>query len=340
MNVVKKISFIIVLLVFGISLGAVDLQKKADLLKNTAIGDRIVDEIYANIRHSGARFEWEERNVSFQNEGMTLYATLVLPKTSDPVPVVLVLNGFAGDRREIKIPGTTEYLWERLSRILAEQGLASLRIDFRGSGDSDGDFTMTTFSTQISDAIAAISYIRSVLRDWVDWKSIGVLGFSQGGLVGAATAARDERIESLLLWSPVSHAPIVYEGLFTKAGLRQGLALPTGGTITLPIYVNDAYVNWDVPMGKAFFEDIFRIDPVAEIAAHYNGPLMALCGAVDPIIWPQPYMSELYLTHHEGFEKLVMLDADHAFNYWDGPAAEKFNDACYWSAAWFLYTLD
>ncbi len=334
MNILKKISGVLVLLAFCFTVGAADLQKTWDQ------GSQAVDEIYTNIRHAGAKYQWEERTVSFQNEGMNLVCSLVLPKIAKEVPVVLILNGFAGDRREIKIPGTNEYLWERLSRILAEQGLASLRIDFRGSGDSDGEFTMTTFSTQISDAIAAISFIRLHLRDLVDWKSIGVLGFSQGGLVGACTASRDERVESLLLWSPVSHAPIVYEGLFSKAGLKQGLALPAGGTITLPIYVNDAYVNWDVPLGKGFFEELFRIDPVAEVSRHYTGPLMALCGATDPLIWPQPYMSELYLTYHEGFEKMVMLDADHAFNYWDGPEPEKFHDACYWSAAWFLYTLD
>jgi pimeloyl-ACP methyl ester carboxylesterase len=299
-----------------------------------------VDEIYDNIRHSGARYEWEEHIVNFQNEGMNIVGSLVIPKAGKKCPIVIFFNGYAGDRKELLVTGTDEYIWERLSRILAEQGLASLRIDFRGSGDSDGDFTMTTFSTQISDGMAAVEFVSRNLRRRVNHKKIGIIGFSQGGLVGACTTARDSRVDSLCLWSPVSHPPMVYENLFSKAGMKQGLALQEGETITLPIYVNEEYVDWDVPMGNRFFDQIFQIDPVQEVSEHFDGPLFALCGVNDPIIWPQPHQSNIYLRYHRGFEKLVMLDADHAFNWWDGSEPERFHDACYWSAAWFLYTLD
>ncbi len=299
-----------------------------------------VDEIYNSIRNAGPKYEAEEQIVNFPNEGMNIAASLVLPKGLNKPPIVMFLNGYAGDRKEILITGTEEYMWERLSRILAEQGLASLRIDFRGSGDSDGDFTMATFSTQISDAVAAVGFISRNLRDYVNWKKIGIIGFSQGGLVGACTAARDKRVDSLCLWSPVSHPPIVYENLFLKSGMKQGLALKDGETITLPIYVNETYVNWDVPMGKKFFDQVFQVAPLTEVSRNYNGPLFALCGVNDPIIWPQPHQSEIYLRYHDGFEKLVMLDADHAFDYWDGSEPPRFDDAIYWSAAWFLHTLD
>jgi pimeloyl-ACP methyl ester carboxylesterase len=298
-----------------------------------------VDEIYESIRYATPLYQWEERVVTFENEGMTMVSSLILPKTNKKCPLVIILNGFAGDRKEDLIPGTSEYLWARLSRILAEQGLASLRIDFRGSGESEGEYEMTTFSTQISDTMAAFAYSRLNLRHLVEWKSIGLLGFSQGGLVAACAAARDNRVESVLLWSPVTHAPIVYEGLLSKQGIRQGLALPEAGSVTLPIYINDEYINLDVPLGKGFFLDLYRIDPMAEVQKNYTGPLMVICGQQDPVVWPQPQMSELFLSHHEGFEKLVMLDADHAFNWWDGPEPQRFHDAIYWSAAWFLYTL-
>jgi pimeloyl-ACP methyl ester carboxylesterase len=334
MNLAKKVSCLIFLLMFVFILGSAEYNKESRFR-----GEK-VDEIYESIRYGGPVYNWEERLVTFENEGMTLVCTLVLPMTGQKCPVVLILNGFAGDRKEVMIPETSEYFWERLSRMLAEQGLSSLRIDFRGSGDSDGEYDMTTFSTQISDALAALTHIRRKLRWLVDWRNIGILGLSQGGLVAASTAARDNRVDSVVLWSPVSHPPIVYEGLLTKAGLKQGLALAEGGSSIFPIYVNDEYVNWDVPLGKGFFEDLYRVDPVAEVYKNYSGPLMAVCGSQDPIIWPQPLMSNLYLTHHEGFEKLVVINADHAFNWWEGPEPEKLHDAIYWSAAWFLYTLD
>ncbi len=293
------------------------------------------------MKNAGAKYEWEETVISFQNEGMTMVCSLVVPKDTGSKPAIAIfLNGFAGDRKELLVTGTDEYIWERLSRIMAEQGVATLRIDYRGSGDSDGTFEMTTFETQISDAIAAVEYISKYLRHKVDWKNIGLLGFSQGGLVAACTSARDDRVDSVLLWSPVSHPPMVYENLLSKDGMKMGLALPEGGSATFPIYVNEAYVDWDVPLGKGFFDGIFQVAPLTELSKNYFGPMMALCGQNDPIIWPQPHQSEIYLRYHDGFEKLVMLDADHAFNWWDGSEPEKFHDACYWSAAWFLHTLE
>jgi pimeloyl-ACP methyl ester carboxylesterase len=300
-----------------------------------------VDEIYSSIRYAGPSYTaGEEQIVSFTNEGMNIVASLVLPEGVNKPPIVLFFNGFAGDRNELMFIGTDEYIWQRLSRILAEQGLASLRIDFRGSGDSDGDFTMTTFSTQISDALAALDYITDNLHGQVDTKRIGIIGFSQGGLVGSCTAARDKRVDSLCLWSPVSQAPMVYENLFLTDGMKQGLALEEGESILMPLYVNGEYVFWDVPLGDAFFDQVFQVSPLTEVGKSYKGPLFTICGSEDPIIWPQPHQSEIYLTYHKGFEKLVMLEADHAFNWWDGPEPPRFHDAIYWSAAWFLHTLE
>lgn len=330
----KRVSVVLLIFVFVISLGAAETseQKKRS--------SEEVDAIYNMIRNRGPVYQWEGQEVAFTHQGMNMVGDLYVPKTNKKMPVVIFLNGFAGDRKELLVTDSTEYIWERVSRILAEQGFAALRVDFRGSGDSDGDFTMASFTTQIEDCIAMLEFISTKLRKRVDWKNIGLIGFSQGGLVAACTAARDDRVDSLCLWSPVSHPPMVYENLISKQGVKQGLALPEGGSAVFPIYVNETYVNWDVPMGKQFFDNLFQVAPLPEIQKNYQGPLFALCGVQDPIIWPQPHQSELYLRYHDGFEKLVMLDADHAFNYWDGPTPEKFDDAIYWSAAWFMYTLD
>jgi pimeloyl-ACP methyl ester carboxylesterase len=334
MDIIKRFSFIFIILTFVFSLGA------ADVSDQKGRSSEEVDAIYNMIRHRGAVYEWEGQEVAFTFKGMNMVGDLYVPKTNKKMPIVIFLNGFAGDRKELLVTDSTEYIWERVARKLAEQGLACLRVDFRGSGDSDGDFTMASFTTQIEDAIAMLDFITWQLRKRVDWKNIGIIGFSQGGLVGACTAARDDRVDSLCLWSPVSHPPIVYENLISKQGVLQGLALPEGGSDVFPIYVNETYVNWDVPLGKQFFDNLFQVAPLPEIQKNYTGPLFALCGVQDPIIWPQPHMSELYLRYHDGFEKLVMLDADHAFNWWDGPNPETFDDAIYWSAAWFLHTLE
>jgi dienelactone hydrolase len=325
MNPKKTLMIVTSLLVFVFSLSA-----------NAQNSGPSVEEIYDSIRASGPQYDWEETIVTFTNEGMTLVCSLTIPGTSHLPPIVITLNGFLGTRDEAPVAGTDEGILKRNARRLAEQGIASLRVDFRGSGDSDGSYWMTTFSTQVSDVLAALDYIENNLKHLVNTKSIGILGFSQGGLVGSTTAAKDKRVDSLVLWSPATTAPHAYEGLITKQGIKAGLALPDGGWDSFPLYLDGIYLGLDAPLGKGFFQDLFNIDPLAEITK-YKNPLMAIVGSNDIIVWPQPAKGQMYLNYHDGFEQLVTLDADHAFDYWAG--TEKLDDAIFWGAAWFIKTL-
>ena len=295
-----------------------------------------VEAIYESIRYAGPLYDWDEEIVYLENEGMTLVCSLTIPNTQHWAPIVITLNGFAGNRDEAPVGGTDEGILKRNARILAEQGFASLRVDFRGSGDSDGEYQMTTFSTQVSDALAALKYIRRNLRHQVNTRSIGMLGHSQGGLVVSTAAAKDGHVDALVLWSPATCPPHAYEGLITKEGILAGLALPDGGWDLFPLSLNGLYLGIDIPLGKGFFEDLFNIDPLAEITK-YRRPLMVIVGKNDPIVWPQPAKGQMYMTYHKGSEHLVNLDADHAFNYWAGP--EKLDDAIFWGIAWFIKTL-
>jgi pimeloyl-ACP methyl ester carboxylesterase len=296
-----------------------------------------VEEIYQRIRAAGPQYEWEERTLTFQNQGMNLVATLVTPKGIRRPPIVITLNGFAEDRFYKEIPNTGgEHFYPRLSRILAEQGIATMRVDYRGSGDSDGDYTMTTFSTQVSDALAAVQYICTALRRAVDWKSLAMLGFSQGGLVTSVAASLDDHIDSIVLLSAVASPPITYSSLLPLDGIKQGLALPDGGTITLPIYVGDWYLG-DIELGKGFFQDMFLVNPPAAVRA-YKGPMLYVAGIKDIIVWPQPLAGQMFIDYHDGIEKLVVLDGDHEFD--SDYSFEVFDEAVYWAAAWFIKTLD
>jgi uncharacterized protein len=295
-----------------------------------------VDAIYQSIKDSENLYLSDENIVTFENEGMTLVCSLTIPRMRQKAPIVITLNGFTGNRNDMDIPGTDEAFYRRVARILAEHGFASLRVDFRGSGDSDGEFQMTTFSTQISDAIAAIDYIENNLRHQVNTQSIGIMGFSQGGLVGACTAGRDRRVDSLVLWSAPAHAPHIYEGLLTKEGIQHGLALPDGGYDMFGLYINGQYLGADIPLGKEFFKDLFIVDGITELR-NYKKPMMYIAGVQDMIVWPQPVVGETFIKYHEGEEKLVVLEAGH--NYLGENNQGKLNDAIYWTTAWFICTL-
>lgn len=297
-----------------------------------------VDAIYSAIRQAGAVYEYDQEIISFQNQGMNLVCTLVVPRTPWKPPIALTFNGFGEDRHYVELPGTGgEYFYERLSRILAEQGIATLRVDYRGSGDSDGTFDMTSFSSQISDALAAVEFVSTSkkLKKMVDVHRLGLVGFSQGGLVSAITASKDKRVDSVALWSAVASPPITYEYLLKREGIQSGLDLPDGGVITIDVYIGDILYG-SITLGKEFFTDLVSINPLPAMK-DYKKPLLYVAGSEDQIVWPQPYMASMFLKYHEGFEKLVVLPTDHEFHTYLG--VEEFDKTLYWTAAWFLYTL-
>jgi hypothetical protein len=272
----KGLALMTMLFVFIFSLSMLVVAENVD----TVYAKKSVESIYSSIRHAPAQYDVIQFVVNFQNQGMNMVATLVLPQGVKKPPIVITCNGFAEDRFYKEIPNTGgEFYYDRVSRLFAQQGIATLRIDYRGSGESDGDYTMTTFSSQISDVLAAVEYVENNLKRMVDKHRIGLFGHSQGGLVISVASGQDKRVKSAAMWSAPSSPPINYSTLITVQGIRDGLALPDGGTIVLPLYWRDIFLG-DIELGKDFFVDLFAVDPVASIR-NYNGPLMYVAGRND-----------------------------------------------------------
>ncbi len=271
-----------------------------------------------------------ETEVSFYHFGQRVVGILTLPDpVYDAVPAILILHGFTGQKNEMDIAGTDEAMFEMTARLLAEHGIASLRIDFRGSGDSDGKWEDTTFSSQISDAQAAISFMESIPE--IDPMRIGILGFSQGGLVAACTAARDWRVATTILWAPVAIPAFTYSQLLGTDTVLKALKLEAEDSI-------DATLPWGAvtTLKKPFYNELFLINPVAEIIDYY-GPLMVVIGIRDDVVFPQPHAGQAYMDHHYGWRKLVQLDTDHMFGIFGGP--DILREAIHAAIDWVYLTL-
>lgn len=271
-----------------------------------------------------------ETVVNIDHMGQNIVGTLAMPDGEGPFPIVLLLHGFTGQRHELPVVGTEEFMYSRTARSLAERGYASLRIDFLGSGESDGAWEDTTFSGQIADALVALEYASGL--DGVDAERIGILGLSQGGLVASGTAAAAaDRVDTVILWSPVSSPPTSYTIILGVEWIIAGLA--SGGEAvsgTLP---------WgaEIALRTGFFDEIFTMDPVGELA-QYGGPVQVVVGSRDDTVWPQPHAGQVYLNYHEGMEQLIVLDGDHVFDVLaTGPSV--LDEAITWALAWLMLTL-
>jgi uncharacterized OsmC-like protein/pimeloyl-ACP methyl ester carboxylesterase len=80
----------------------------------------------------------------------------------------------------------------RLARALATRGIAVLSFDFAGLGSSEGDFTATTFSSDVDDLIAAAGYLTDTIR-----APTLLVGHSLGGAAVLTAASRLDGIEAV-----------------------------------------------------------------------------------------------------------------------------------------------
>lgn len=136
-----------------------------------------------------------EKYVEIMRDGLTLRGMLHVPKCATKVPMVIILHGFADDRNEINFVHT------ELSRRLCDEGIASVRFDMIGSGESDGKFEDMTISSEIQDVYAMIDYVKTL--DFVDKDRIALHGCSLGGCVASIVAGRrKDDIQALSMWCP------------------------------------------------------------------------------------------------------------------------------------------
>lgn len=252
-----------------------------------------------------------EENITFEVAGQKVVGTLETPDGVEKPPVVLMLHGFTGTRNELPVKDTDEGVFSRTARLLAEAGLASLRIDFRGSGESDGKWSDTTFASQIADAEAAVDWLKA--SDRVDGARIAILGWSQGGLVASHTASARPEVKAVSLWAPVVNPLYTFPALLGQDTVTKAWASASDTEIT-------AKLPWgaETTLKAAFYQQLPIYSTPAALA-DYDGPLQVIVGLKDTLVTPQPASGEILLQYHDGPEELVPVETDHVFDAFVGP---------------------
>ncbi len=233
-----------------------------------------------------------EKFVTIDTDKGILRGMLHLPDTpgTAKVPGVVMYHGFSGNRME---PG---FMFVRFSRLLAEVGIASVRFDFLGSGESDGSFTEMTFSNEAEQASLILDYFKAL--DEIDSGKVVVLGLSMGGaLAGYIAGRRSSDLAGLVLWAPAGEMRLLID---KKEEMIEN------GEITGNIMDVDGLL-----LGEDFISDI-RSVTIMETSANYSGNVLIIHGTGDPVV---PYIvSEGYRKIFKDRGELVLIDgADHTF---------------------------
>jgi uncharacterized protein len=144
----------------------------------------------------GAPYTAEEVTVATP-AGHTLAGTLTRPAGPQRVPAVVTITGSGAQDRDQAIPILPGYRPMReIADTLSRRGIAVLRLDDRGTGRSGGDFAEATSADFADDVRAALAYLRS--RPDVDGERLGVVGHSEGGVIGPLVAADDPALRAVV----------------------------------------------------------------------------------------------------------------------------------------------
>ncbi len=121
--------------------------------------------------------DFDQARVVIPNDGWELVGDLIIPESDDAVPAVLMLNKAAGDR----------WAYSKLAEQLSKRGVASLRLDLRGHGESTNRGRFVPGERERSpmiwdsevDVIAAHEYLKA--QNGIDALRIAIVGASYSG---------------------------------------------------------------------------------------------------------------------------------------------------------------
>ena len=195
------------------------------------------------------------------SEGLRLSAHFARPAGVARVPALLVLPGFPrGAGGAAALGNTDATLCDRVAR---EAGWAGLTFTFRGTGPSEGDFSIDGWLADVRAAVDAVEARRDVTGVWI-------AGFRLGGTLAIVTAAGDDRVRGIATFAaPASLRTWVREPAWFLEYARRT------GVLRSPGYPADP---------DAWIRAIASLDPVDAARQVGPRPWLLVHGSADDVV--------------------------------------------------------
>ena len=191
--------------------------------------------------------------------GAALAGRLDLPDDGAPRAFALFAHGFT--------LGKDSLVATRVAQGLADRGIATLRFDFAGIGESGGEFAATTFSSNVEDLLAAAAWLRANRE-----APALLVGHSFGGAATLAAAARIPEARAIAtIGAPADPGHVTHN--FAEA--LQAIAEHGAAEVKLG--------SRRLTIGRAFVDDLARHDLKAAVAT-LRRPLLVLHAPRDEIV--------------------------------------------------------
>ncbi|PSW54283.1 alpha/beta hydrolase [Photobacterium leiognathi subsp. mandapamensis] len=261
----------------------------------------------------------DSQHITLNNGSYDIPAIFSVPdkKIDKQIPAVIMLHGTGTQKDEVG------NLYKSLSEKLEALGIASIRLDFAGSGDSKASDLEYSLSSAVLDGKTAFNYLQANAQ--IDKSRIGVVGFSQGALISQLLVIEEPNIKSLAVWSPavgngITPMKAFFEQYYDEAK-QNGYAL--------------IKYDWRSPfkVNLTWFEQL-KAQQSLTLMKQFTGSLLAISGTNDTVLPWENTNTLITASGSKDTTAVTMKDGDHIFNVFD-PQAHQSKELLEITANWF-----
>ncbi|MBQ3384930.1 MAG: alpha/beta hydrolase [Erysipelotrichaceae bacterium] len=222
------------------------------------------------------------------SDGIRLHAKLEMPENfSGKCPLAIIFHGLTGHMEELHIAGA--------ARIMNEVGIAALRVELYGHGQSEGRFEEHTLLKWISNALDVVDYAKKL--DFVT--DLYVCGHSQGGLLTMIIGGlRNDDFKAII---PMSPATVILDA--AKYGMFFGVKFD-------PDHIPDELDAGLYKINGNYFRTAQMIH-IEELIDKYTGPVFIVHGDEDEAV-PLKYAIDAQKRYKNCKLEIIPGD-DHCF---------------------------
>jgi dienelactone hydrolase len=231
--------------------------------------------------------------------------TALVPKGKGPFPLVVMNHGHGGSREE----GGG---FKRLAEAISAKGIATIRMDFPGCGESKAPFTQNTMTNMISDSNACLEYMLEKYP--IDKKRLGIFGYSLGGRIALNIVNRPgQPYKAMGLLAPAV-APGNDLSKLLAGGKASAEQLEAEANEKGFAEFTNAYGQTQ-QFSKEWFADLRNTQPASK--ASFAGPVVIVHGGKDRVITASECDEAENALRNAGSTVLRILlpNADHGYGF-------------------------